>query len=204
MFRFQKKTSKISRNSSMEGWIRRWRCVGNPRRTPWPWRLETGIRRFPPKRCIKPVVNNGTSTISTGKQDFWTINSFSSRKRVASHSVSPAEKFVKPDLTILIPKFDSQVDRESVMKICWFPKKRPSEKGKSMLWFHKVLTQKRSQVGEKFPAKILFGVFWVGEVYGKKLWHKINRWYIGSWGWWFYWFLGKMPIGRDNPTAKNA
>ena len=34
-----------------------------------------------------------------------------------------------------------------------------------MLWFPKVLTQKTSQVGEKFPAKILFGVFWVGEVY---------------------------------------
>ena len=43
------------------------------------------------------------------------------------------------------------------------PKKRRSEKGKSMLWFPKVLTQK-IQVGEKFPAKIMFGVFWVGEV----------------------------------------
>lgn len=33
-FEFQENPSKISRDSSMEGWIRRWRCVGNPRRTP--------------------------------------------------------------------------------------------------------------------------------------------------------------------------
>ena len=33
-FESQENPSKISRDSSMEGWIRRWRCVGNPRRTP--------------------------------------------------------------------------------------------------------------------------------------------------------------------------